>query len=60
MVGRRCENPSFTSLAHHLLFHFVLQTEMEQQMVGNLLKVGILALSARHWLFHFVGQNETE
>ena len=51
----------FVPSAYHLLFHFVLQNEIEQQMVGNWSKIRILVLpSAHHSLFHVALQNEIE
>ena len=47
--------------AHHLLFHFVLQNETEQHMVGNWSKIRILVLPSAHSsLFHVVLQHEIE
>ena len=60
MAGRLCPNPDFQQIAYNLLLYFVLQNEMEQQMVGRRYQNPNFRQIAHQSLFYFVLENEME
>ena len=61
VVGSWSKIGIWAPLAHQLLFHFVLQNEIEQQMGVNLMKIRIQAPSAAPFVvpFRFTEGNGT-